>query len=92
MKKKIYICCAIVVGLLLAAALDGLLETWWINRQVAAGIIPMVNNDFGWDAFLPWQLTVAFFAFGLAFGTWLGLWGWRVVYVEKRHWSMRKKK
>ncbi len=81
---------AVVIGILLGVIFDGLLETWWISHNLAQGVVPKINNNWDFASYLPWQLSLGILALGLAFGFQLGFWGWRVVYIEKRHWRNRK--
>lgn len=88
MKRIIYILLALAIGILLSLTAFGLAEGWWIRKALSQGLLPESYSFFGMklNMFLsPWVLA-AFLLAGILGGLKLGFWGWRVVYIEHRHW------
>jgi hypothetical protein len=91
MKRNFYIACAAALGVLIAIILYALLEMWHDN---------MLSSNFGaysfgysWEV---WQvihfiIAVLFVLTGLRAGISLGTRWWEIVYVEHRHWLMRRR-
>ena len=87
-KREIYILCAIALGVILGLIGYGLTEKEFIQDLAVAGIIlpaSLLKRFF----LLP-EAAAAFFLGGLMLGYALGVRWWQIVYVEKRHWRMRK--
>ena len=87
MKRNIYIFCAIVLGILLSSIIHALVETWYINLLVSD--FDTYSFGFSWAQwFLAHNvLTTVLSILGALGGYWLGVRGWQIVYIEKRHWS-----
>lgn len=88
MKRTSYILLALMIGILLALCAFGLAEGWWIRHTLAQGLLPESYSFLGMqlNMFLsPWVLA-SFLLAGILSGLKLGFWGWRVVYIEHRHW------
>jgi uncharacterized membrane protein YdjX (TVP38/TMEM64 family) len=76
---------SLTVGILSAGFVLGLMEMVYIKNTLKMGASPIVHQFLGMQLFLLPIIYILIFAAGLSFGTWLGFWGWRVVYVERRH-------
>ncbi|HWQ60617.1 MAG TPA: hypothetical protein VN420_05750 [Candidatus Fimivivens sp.] len=84
MKQTIYKIIAVGIGLLLGSIAHWLVEAWWIGYALSHGVPLTLRHTLGSACYLPWYVEGGFLLGGLAFGLFLGSWGWRVVYVEKR--------
>jgi hypothetical protein len=91
MKRIIYIIAAVVLGILLGTIVHGIVEIKYLNYLFANGITPQSHPFLGTNCFLPplWQFV--FLIGGAILGYFLGVNWWRIVYIEKRHWRMRRK-
>lgn len=89
-KKTIYILLTMFLGLLLAEIGHWLIEIWWVNQLLAAGLAPKEYVFLGMHCFLPPYLQLGLLALGLIGGYFLGQTWWRIVYIEHRHWKRRK--
>jgi len=88
-KRTIYIILSIFLGILLGVIAEALAEKAYINSMLSQGIIPV--STWGGCCYLPPIFSVLFLAGGAALGYVLGVRWWQLVYVEHRHWRMRKK-
>ena len=88
-KRRIYISLSIILGILLGGIVDALIEKTYINNMLAEGMVPV--STWSNNCFLPLVMSVAFLAGGAIFGYVLGVRWWQIVYVEKRHWRMKRK-
>jgi hypothetical protein len=89
-KKTIYILLTMFLGLLLAEIVHWLLEIWLVNAMLSHGQTPVQYVFLGTHCFLPPYLQFGLLALGFFGGYFLGQAWWRIVYVEHRHWRMRK--
>jgi hypothetical protein len=89
-KRSTYMLLALIVGILSAGFVIGLLEKIYIENSFKMGATPMTHQFLGMNLFLLPIAYILIFAAGLIFGTWLGFWGWRVVYIERRHRMFQK--
>jgi hypothetical protein len=87
-KKTIYIIASMFLGFLLSVIVHAKLEIWYIEKIIDSGMAPV---SFGNQEFLPPLASLLLAIFGLIFGYIVGQRWWQIVYVEKRHWRMRKK-
>ncbi|KKP98175.1 MAG: hypothetical protein US25_C0006G0016 [Candidatus Moranbacteria bacterium GW2011_GWE1_36_7] len=90
-KRIAYMLLSLLVGILSAGFLLGILEKIYIENSLKTGLFPPTHQFLGMHLFLLPSAYVAIFLSGLIFGVWLGLWGWRVVYIEHRHRIYQKK-
>jgi hypothetical protein len=90
MKKKIYIFFTILLGILLSIIVHGLAESWYINFSLERGIYLEPVGFLGRVCYLPFYMSALLLLAGLVGGYFLGKNWWRIVYVEKRHWRMRR--
>jgi hypothetical protein len=92
MKKIIYILAAIILGLLLSLILHSVVEIYYLNSLATNGRFVETHTWLELNCYLPpiWQLF--FIIGGASGGFWLGQTWWRIVYIEKRHWRMKKNK
>jgi hypothetical protein len=79
------------LGLLLAGIADSLIEIWLVNELLSEGMTPAAYACLSSSCYQPPYLQYGLLAYGLIGGYFLGQMWWRIVYVEKRHWSNRKK-
>lgn len=91
-KRTVYLILTIVLGLELAAILHSVLESWYFSRFLAANIMPPQYPWLLFSTYLPPAVTILLGIAGIIGGYLLGRWWWQIVYVEKRHWRMKKKK
>jgi hypothetical protein len=85
-KKIAYILLAMFLGLLFSLIAHALIEINFLNNSFVAG-----NFSEGRGCFLPLTVQIILPISGLAFGYYLGVNWWQIVYVEKRHWRMKKR-
>lgn len=90
LKRVTYMILALSVGILSAGFLLGLLEMVYLKNSLNAGVVPVAHKFLGMHLFLFPIVYVLIFGMGLLLGAWLGFWGWRVVYIERRHRMFRK--
>lgn len=91
LKRVFYMFLSLVVGILSAGFVSGLLEKVYLEKILQEGGVPSSHMFFGTTLFLEPIAYVLIFGAGIAFGIWLGFWGWRVVYIEHRHRMYQKK-
>ncbi|MEK7576693.1 MAG: hypothetical protein AAB482_03275 [Patescibacteria group bacterium] len=91
-KRRFYLFCTIILGVLLLSIVHAIVEMWYINLLVSD--FDMYGFRLSWSQwFLVHNvLSVALWIFGAWFGYWLGIRWWQIVYVERRHWLFRKRK
>ena len=88
MKKAIYIIFSTLLGILLSFILHAGIEVLYIRYSEKVNW----NSVFGKGlCALPVWLQIGLFIFGAVFGFLLGLFWWRLVYIEKRRWFKKKK-
>jgi hypothetical protein len=90
-KRITYMVLSLVVGFLSAGFVAGLLELVYLKNIYKLGIAPVTHNFLGLDLFLFPAFYLIIFGAGILLGTWLGFWGWRVVYIEHKHRMFHKK-
>ena len=88
-KHIIYLIASTVLGILLSYLAHAGLEYFYLRSAESAGTIRSVqwSTHFGLGSCaLPeiWQYSL--FAAGLVGGYFLGVWWWRIVYIERRWW------
>ncbi|MEI6650817.1 MAG: hypothetical protein WCL23_05305 [Candidatus Moraniibacteriota bacterium] len=84
MKEIFYKIVAVGIGFLLGSIVHWLVEAWWIGYALSHDLPLVLHHTFGSACFLPWYVEGGFLSVGLVFGLFLGSWGWRVVYVERK--------
>jgi hypothetical protein len=89
MKRKIYILLSIILGILLGTIAHALVEKLYITDMLSRGAV-LVSSWSG-NCFLPPGISTVFLLGGMIFGYVAGVRWWQIVYVEKRHWRMRRK-
>jgi hypothetical protein len=90
LKRLTYMIMALAVGILSAGFLLGLMERIYLENSFKLGTNPITHQFLGMQLFLLPVVYVLIFGAGIAFGAWLGFWGWRMVYIEHRHRMYRK--
>lgn len=88
-KRSIYMAFSIVLGLLIGTFVQLFVELVYMRKMMSVISSPQVHYFMGIPSYLPSIVQGFFLLAGLAFGIWLGFWGWRFVYIEKRHRSTR---
>lgn len=86
-KRMTYMTFSIILGILLATFLHLFVELVYMRNVMVSEL--RTNYFMGMPSFLPMAVQPLFLIAGVAFGTWLGFWGWRFVYIEKRHRTTR---
>ena len=90
-KKIIYIKLFALLGLLFSLLLHAAIESIYLNVLARDGTNPTWHSMFGLSCALPVWLVLALPIAGILAGIWCGFQGWRIVYIEKRHWRFRNK-
>lgn len=88
-KRFVYMGFSIILGLLIGTFVQLFLELIYMRRMMSVTNDLRVNYFMGMPTYLPVIVQQFFLLAGLAFGIWLGFWGWRFVYIERRHRSTR---
>ncbi|MBI2610113.1 hypothetical protein HYW53_02965 [Candidatus Giovannonibacteria bacterium] len=92
MKRTIYLIASTLLGLLLSFIAHAVIEIFYIKYALSNGIQLENQTAFGFGyCVLPLWLQALLLAAGLIGGYLLGRCWWRIVYIEHRHWSFRKK-
>lgn len=91
-KKIVYFLFTILLGKLLGLIAFGLLSMKFIKMLLRRGL-PVEYDHIYWFIYspLPAYLFYVLVITGAISGFFLGLRWWRMVYVEHRHWSYRKR-
>lgn len=89
LKRATYMAFSIVLGLLLGTFVQLFLELVYMKKMMSSNVELQTNYFLGIPSFLPAIAEPFFLLAGLGFGIWLGFWGWRFVYVERRHRTTR---
>ena len=89
-KRKLYIFCTILLGGLLQFLMHAGLEIWYLGlleQNFAA-----YSMGFSWQQllYIHHVLAVVLFFLGIAFGYKLGVVWWNIVYVQRRHWLLKR--
>ena len=91
LKRIIYLIVSICIGILMSYIAHALLEIWQLTKMEEKGYQVAWYDHFGVGVCaLPPYLQYGIFVLGILGGLFLGFWGWRIVYVEKRRWKFRK--
>lgn len=90
-KRLVYMIMAVALGILSAGFVLGVIEKVYLQNSFRMGVNPVTHHFLGMQLFLLPIVYVLIFFSGLCFGTWLGFWGWRIVYIEHNHRIFRKK-
>ena|GEM_PF-5247386 len=90
LKRLTYMILSVMLGLLIAGFLSGLLERTYLENNFNMEVLPTAYQFMGIDLFLAPIAYIVIFAAGFGFGTWIGFWGWRMVYIEHRHRMFKK--
>jgi hypothetical protein len=86
MKKKFYVFLAVILGILLSIFVHSMLEMYYLKWAFQNNIrVTWVGG-----CALPIYLNIGLLLVGAVGGYFLGQTWWRIVYIEKRHWRMRK--
>jgi hypothetical protein len=92
MKKAIYVFCAMILGLLLSFLLHLALVLKFMPLVGTSCPIGNAPPSLSILCYFPLPTLYSMVVLGLVVGFVLGQTWWRIVYIEKRHWSMRTKK
>ncbi len=84
MKKLAYVVLAVILGIILSFIIHGIIEMIYLNWAEKNNILikwAVVWGDktCALPLWLIWLLPVI----GIAFGLWLGFWGWKKIYQNK---------
>lgn len=90
-KRLLYMVLSVTLGALIASFVLGFVELIYLRGVFRMGAIPVSHQFLGMNLFIEPTFFVLIFGLGVALGVWLGFWGWRVVYIEKRHRMFRGK-
>lgn len=91
-KRTIYYCCTVVLGLLLSFLAHAAVEILYIKLQESRHVDIIWHKFLGFAGLcaLPMWLEYALLIAGIIFGYWLGTVWWRIVYIEHRRWKSWK--
>ncbi|KKQ80317.1 MAG: histone protein [Candidatus Moranbacteria bacterium GW2011_GWD2_38_7] len=84
-KRVVYMILSIILGILLGTFVQSFVELVYVKKALMGVGMMQTNYFLGMPSYLPMFVSVIFLLCGLAFGIWLGFWGWRFVYIEHRH-------
>lgn len=90
-KRMIYIASSIFLGLLLSFIFHALAEVFYLEHAFNNNL-EIQSSYFlgvGWCA-LPIWVQYTFPILGIVGGYFLGIYWWKLVYIEKKHWSFGK--
>lgn len=90
-KRCFYMLLAIVLGILISMVTNSFLELIYLKRHIYSVNFPFSYDFAGFSFLLPIYVGAGLLMLGIIFGIWLGIWGWRTVYIEKNHRIFRKK-
>lgn len=90
-KRLLYMVLSITLGALIASFVLGFVELIYLKSIFRMGAVPVTHSFLGMQLFVEPIFFVLIFGAGVFSGVWLGFWGWRVVYIEKRHRMFQKK-
>ena len=87
-KQFIYMTLSVLIGLLAGTMLRFLADIVYLKRSIARGIELEPSYFLGLESFIPASFWALLLFCGLAFGIFLGFWGWKAVYVEGRRFKL----
>ena len=92
-KKIVYITLTAILGVMLSYLAHAAIEISVLRTYTSSAIGVEWSSHFGigYCALNP-IIQYGLFALGVAGGILIGLFWWRIVYIEKRHWRLRTKK
>ena len=85
MKRIFYLFCFTVLGIIFSFIVHAIAEYSYISYADVESIIWYDSFGAGTCA-LPIWLQYSILLFGMLGGIFMGFWGWKIVYVQKRHW------
>lgn len=85
LKRMAYMTMSVLLGLLLGTFMSLFLELVYVRRAPMMGSSLQTHYFLGLASYLPYFVQPMFLLIGLIFGVWLGFWGWKMVYIERRH-------
>ena len=90
MKRRIYIFFSIILGVLLFLILHAGIEIWYVGLLVSN--FDRYSLGLSWDMWYTIHHVWAGFMsiIGAVFGYMFGVRWWRIVYIEKRHWYLKR--
>ncbi len=87
-KKTLYLICSTVLGIILSFIAHAAIEI--VHLRTADNITWYKHFGIASCALYP-AIAYGLLIIGIIGGFLLGLFWWRIVYIEKRHWRFRKK-
>ncbi|MFA6524680.1 MAG: hypothetical protein WCT33_00240 [Patescibacteria group bacterium] len=85
MKKIFYIFSFTILGIIFSFIVHAIIEYTYLSLTEVTEI--HWYNSFGaGSCALPAWLQLALLVLGSASGLIMGFWGWKIVYIQKRHW------
>lgn len=84
-KRVAYMVLSIFLGLLIGEFVHLFIELVYMKKIMAVGGVLKTSYFLGMASFLPMPVEPLFLLAGLLLGIWIGITGWRVVYIEHRH-------
>lgn len=90
MKRFIYIFCAMTLGFLLQLIVHAGIEFWYIGLLLSH--FEVYGFGLSWEAwFMIHSIFTGILAVsGIVIGYYAGIRWWHIVYIERRHWAMRR--
>lgn len=88
-KRTAYMSLSIILGLLVGSFVHLFVELVYMKKMMVENAVLETHYFLGLPSYLPLYSEPMFLLAGLAFGIWLGFWGWRFVYIERRHRTTR---
>ena len=91
MKRTFYIFCAMVLGFLLQLIIHASIESWYIGLLLSH--FDMYGLGLSWEMWFVIHsvFTAVLGVSGIFLGYYAGIRWWHIVYVERRHWMMRRR-
>ncbi len=90
-KKAVYLFLTMILFVMLMSIIHTFLNFWYFYAFATELSQPTLTTFWLFSTYLPVYVPVLLLIAGLISGFFVGMRWWQIVYVEKRHWSFRKK-
>lgn len=88
-KRSFYMTCSVLLGLLIGIFVYFFMELVYMKNMVASSQAMKMNYFLAMPTYLPGFAGPLALISGLLFGLWLGNWGWKHVYIDRKHRATR---
>lgn len=89
LKRASYMFLSIILGILIGIFVHLFIELVYMKNMMASDLDLSPSYFLGMPSYLPSFAEPLFLLAGLILGIWVGKWGWKFAYIDRRHRSTR---